>query len=259
MLPPKKKKYHNVGKKALYPYTMSCCVRIDCIRPQLVTIIPIRTIVMTKDSEIFTVRQGAQQSSGGNAAIRQPFGGFCLRTSLLVLFLFSPTSCNYRPGIPILDPGGTPNVTKKKWKSLEIRYGFLTGEGTRDVVKRSFVISGADLDSLQRRFNPEKIRGMSTGSSAKSKLTLVGGEVWLFMVIDPQDMRVCSETNKKLHYTMKFGDLQFYDALRELCWKNELTITPDVKIENIFLGFDGVNMHPDERPLVQPYLDEVVQ
>jgi len=208
--------------------------------------------------EIERIREGTQRPSGGNTEIRQPLGGFCLRTSLLVLFLFSLTSCDYRPGIPILDPGGTPNVTKKKWKSLEMHYGFLTEKGAKeDVVERSFVISGADLDSLQRRFNPEKIRGMSVGSYAKSKLTLVGGEVWLFMVITPQDMDVCSESNRKLHYTMKFGDLPFYDALRELCWKNELTITPDVKIENIFLGFNGVHMHLDERPLVQPYQKEL--
>ncbi|MCL2745211.1 MAG: hypothetical protein FWE67_15315, partial [Planctomycetaceae bacterium] len=138
-----------------------------------------------------------------------------------------------------LGPLGTPDVTKKKWKSLEMNYGFVRGEGDRrkgDFVERSFVISGADLDSLQRRFNPANIRGMSTGSYAKSKLTLENGEVWLFMVITPQNMRVCLESNRKLHYAVKFDDLQFYDALRELCWKNELAITPDVKIENIFLG-----------------------
>jgi len=171
-------------------------------------------------------------------------------TFLLVLFLLSLLACGCDIHIP------TPNVAKKEWKSLEMNYGFVRGEG--DIIERSFVISGADLDSLQRRFNP-KFQGMSVGSSATSKLTLECGEVWLFMVITPQNMRLCLESNRKHHYAIKFDDLQFYDALRELCWKNELAIVPDVKIENIFLGYNGVHMHLDERPLVKPYQDEVVQ
>ena len=176
---------------------------------------------------------------------------------LFILLLFSLiVFCGCMP--PGLFSGGASSVTRKKWLSLEMHYGFVSGTapiGGGDITQRSFVISGADLDFLERRFNPTNISLMSVGSYAKSKLTLLDGEVWLFMVIDPQDMRLCLESDRKLHYAVKFDDLQFYDALRELCWKNELTITPDVKIENIFLGFNGVHMHVNERPLVQPYQD----
>ena len=164
------------------------------------------------------------------------------RVSVIIIFLFSLSFCGCFK----------PNFSTKKWKSLKIQYGFIRAKN--DIVVKTITISGPELDSLKNLFKPKEIRRMSVGNSSDSQLILDNGEVWSLFIRDPQEISLCLEPDDQYHYAMTMNDQQFYAGIRDLCWKQELTITSDVRIENICVCIGGKGVVLEEDALCQPYL-----
>ena len=164
---------------------------------------------------------------------------YCTTVMLgLVLFLSSFIS-------GCLGPADTPDFTKFDWVSMEVQYGFVATEN--DIVKRKVVLSGKELSSLKKLFLPKDIRGMSVGNSDSSILTLNNGEMWKFEFTKPRSVTFCLTSNEYYHYVVDLSDELFYQKVKEICLNNELSFTPQAKIENICVCIGGEVVITEEK------------
>ena len=134
----------------------------------------------------------------------------------------------------ILGPRDEPKFQSKDWTAVTITYWVSTGATNQ--LERSFVVSDkSTVDALKAQMNIKEITGLSIGTRNQLWFQERNGDSWHGSVVFEDRINLSSTADKWRSYTIDLLDRSLFDAMLELCVRNERTFHPKVKPENIIL------------------------
>lgn len=151
---------------------------------------------------------------------------------ILMLAAMFCTSCGN--ALDILGPRDKPDFRSKDWTSVSITYWVSTG--TTNTLERSFAVTDkATVDGLREKMNVKEVTGLSIGTRSQLRFHESNGNSWHGSVVFENRINLSSTANKWRSYTIDLLDSALFDAMLDLCVRNERTFHPMVKRENIIL------------------------
>ena len=161
-------------------------------------------------------------------------------TTMLVVMLFC-TSCG-NP-LDILGPRDKPDFRSKDWTAVTITYWVSTG--TNNQLERSFAVADkATIDALIAKMKIKEVRGLSIGTRSQIRFQERNGASWHGGVVFENRINLSSTADKGRAYTIDLADNSLFDAMLDLCVRNERTFHPKVKPENIILRSNLILDYP---------------
>jgi len=125
-----------------------------------------------------------------------------------------------------------------KWKSLEVSYWVIhvDEEQPRGFYeeKRTVLIEGIEVDRLKSVFFVAEVKDYFQGAGKDaSRLILDNGKIWNIRLYGQRDLIICDDFDNSYSSSITLSDFSFYNAIKELCLKNEKIRFNNIERSNI--------------------------
>ncbi len=152
-------------------------------------------------------------------------------SAILVAMLLCASCVN---PLDIVGPRDKPDFRSKDWTSVTITYWVSTRTANR--LERVFTVTDTStVAGLISKMNIKEIHGLSTGTGDQLRFHERNGDSWHGCVVFEDRINLSSSADKWRSYTIDLSDDSLFEAMLELCVRNERTFHLKVKAENIIL------------------------
>ncbi len=156
------------------------------------------------------------------------------RLVALTALLLAALTCSSCGVMNILGPRDKPDFAKKDWTAITIAYGVNTK--ITNGRKRTFTVTDrTTIDDLKSKMNISKIQGLSIGTRDQLLFQERGGKSWHGSIVSKTRIDLSSTEDSWRSYCIEFADGSLVEKLLEICLRNEQTLHPKAKPENIVL------------------------